>query len=81
MYIYIYNFFCCNEFYSGVTVATSVQHLCNFVFLFACLSLLYVPFHVTVLLFIVANRFQKQTVKFNSEQTLYKDIGRCQDET
>ena len=51
-----------------------------FVFWFVCLSWLYVPFCVTVLLFIVANQFQEfknKTVKFNSEQTLCLDIGRC----
>ena len=48
-----------HSFYSDVVVATCAQCVCTFLFLFACLSLLYVPFYVTVLLFIVANRFQE----------------------
>ena len=53
--------FFCNEFYSGIILAPRAQCVCNFVFLFVfyrdC------TFYLTVLLFIVANRFQEQNLK------------------
>ena len=75
IYLFIYLFlffffffivfsFCCNKFYGGVIVAPCAKCLCNFEF---CLLVyrycLYVPFHVTVLLFIVVNQFQEKNCK------------------
>ena len=73
LYIYIYTYiYCCSEFYIGVIVGPCAQCLCDFVFFFVCSSWLYVPFYVTVLLFIVIICYV---------MLMFVNIGSCQDET
>ena len=52
------------QIFSGVIVAPCTRvYVSLYLGLFVCLLGLYVPFYVTVLLFILANQFQEQNCK------------------